>query len=303
MTAAATALDTPASSAAQPLKVDSPVEQLLADAKRACCAARAGVKAEEEGRARFASGTMDLAKALLALRQLCQNDNRVFHRLLSDNGLGEDVLTAHERAALIGFAEHPEIAERVLAATNKRSWKTIWLTEIKSQVDAQRSVVRLDNTPSKSEPNRGGRPPKAPTQSDESPENIIERELVGKCASEWLSADKMALRIRRAPNAVRDNLKPMMVKGLVEQRKAADGVAIEYLIANNKPGAPPDVEALKRKSDDLEFTLLEKDERIVELERALEEARAENVELRRRIARLEAVSDAGLSALPPETVH
>jgi hypothetical protein len=293
----------------QPLEAASPVEQLVADIKRFHAAARSGLEMEESGRARFLASTMDLASALLAGRELHQNDNNAFGAWLAANGLGSNFISDKDRWALLNMAAHREIATRVIAATKRNSWQHIWNYEIRPAVEGE-SVSQVRNTLSKPKPpNRGGRPPKTPTQSHSSPENIIERELLAKCSGEWLTADKMASRIRRAVDPTRGVLKTMDVKGLVEQRKAAGNVAtesIEFRVDDNKPDAPPDVvalETLKRQADDLEFTLPEKNERIADLERLLEEAFAENDDLKRRVAQLEALSGVGPSALQPETVH
>jgi hypothetical protein len=296
-----------------PANANCEAADLIANIKRHLATARSGLEMEAGGRTQWRSNTMDLAKALLAGRELCQNDNNAFHTWLDDNGLGKDVLTAHERAGLIGIAEHPDIAELVLATTVKRSWKTIWLDEIKPEVDALKRVVTPDNSP------RGGRPRKAPTQNNEPVETVVERELVAKCSgSEWRTIDKMSSLIQRAPSSVRDVLKNMAGRELVEQQKGADGVGIEYRITNERDATTPDVEALKAKivalrqqTDDLEFKVLEKDERITELERLLAEAHAKNDDLKQRIARLEALPDVdrheSIEAEPTkserETVH
>jgi hypothetical protein len=287
---------------------DAPVDcvQLLANVKESCLAARASLKTEEGARVAWRDQTARLGAALLALREFCQNDSRTFHCLLSDNGLGEDFISKDDRAGLIGIAEHWEIAERVLATTVKRSWRTIWLDQIKPEVDARR--VRTPANP------RGGRPRKAPpVQSNEPPEDVAERELIAQCPGpEWRTADKMASTVNRALNFVRDILKSMAARGLVEQRKAADNISIEYRIVACMPverDAPPDVEALKRQIDDLKFAELEKDELIADLEQRLEEAHTENAGLRQRIAQLESLSGADQHKpdeaieSKPETVH
>jgi hypothetical protein len=288
-----------------PADANREAADLIANIKRLLDAARSGLEMEGSGRTQWRSSTMDLAKALLAGRELCQGDTKTFHRWLSDKGLGEGVLTAHERAGLIGIAEHPAVAERVLAKTAKRSWKTIWLDEIKPEVDALKRVVTPDNSA------RGGRPRKAPIQSNEPIEDVVERALIAKCSDpEWRVIDKMASTVNRAPNFVRDIIKRLKARGLVEQRKAADSTGIEYrIIAPVERDAPPDVEALKRQIDDLEFAGLEKDERIAELEGLLEAARSEIAGLRERIAQRESIEDAGQHSpdesieSKPETVH
>jgi hypothetical protein len=295
-----TPLDTPASPAAQPPEAARSTEQLISDAKAAHFAARVSLEAEEGARASWCEHTLKLSSSLFVLRQLCQNNNKTFHRLLNDNGLGEDFINKDDRPALLNMAEHPDVAKEVLAATQSRSWQLIWREGIRPKVE-EKGILNAKKTPSG--PNRGGRPRKAPTPSDGPPESVVERELIAKCSSpEWLPLDKLASAINRAPSFTRDVLKTMDAKGLVEQRKAADGVAIEYRI-HDKRDATPDVVALKCQVDDLEKTILGKDERIADLERLLEEAFAENDDLKQRIARLEAVSDVGPSALQPETVH
>jgi hypothetical protein len=98
---------------------------LIADIKASFAAARAGAKAEEEGRAAWRDNTMKLAKALLSGRELHQNHNNAFGVWLDAGRLGEDLISHIDRAALINMAEHSEISERVLAKTTRRSWQHI----------------------------------------------------------------------------------------------------------------------------------------------------------------------------------
>jgi hypothetical protein len=100
-------------------------------------AAMDGLKQESDGVAAFRSSTMPLARELIRGRQRHQNDNNAFGAWLKANGLGDDFISKDDRAALIGMAEHPEIAEAVLNVTGKRSWRTIWLDEIVPKVEAE----------------------------------------------------------------------------------------------------------------------------------------------------------------------
>jgi hypothetical protein len=132
---------------------------LAVDIKASFAAARAGAKAEEYGRAAWRDNSMKLGKGLLLGRERHQNDNNAFNVWLNDNGLGEDLISKDDRAALIRMAEHLEIAERVLATTQRRSWQLIWREEIAPEVEVSggfRSVTKTPENPSANP--RGGRP-------------------------------------------------------------------------------------------------------------------------------------------------
>jgi hypothetical protein len=289
-----------------PLGAGRGLAEIAADIRAYYAATRSGLKAEKDGRADYCSNTMKLAAAVRLGRQLHQNDNVAFGAWFA-NEFGDDFINKNERAALIRIAEYPDIAERVLATTESRSWELIG-------AEIRKSVPSARNTPS---PNRGGRPRKALVQSNEPIGIIVERGLIAKCSdSQWRTVDQMELFARRTANFIRDVLEDMAARGLVEQRKAADNISIEYRIID-KRDAPLGVEALRRRIADLEFAELEKDERIADLERLLAEAHTENAGLRQRIARLEALSDADRDAsqqvrepdeteaieAKPETIH
>jgi hypothetical protein len=116
-------------------------------------AALAGLRQEADGAAAWRHGTMALASVLRQGRLLHRNDNVQFGLWLKANGLSDDFISKDDRAALIGMAEHPEIAIAVLETTAKRSWRTIWLDEIVSKVEEAGGFRRAAKTPSgKQEP-------------------------------------------------------------------------------------------------------------------------------------------------------
>ena len=90
---------------------------------------------------------MKLGRGLLLGREWHQNDNNAFNVWLNDNELAEDLISKDDRAALIGMAEHPEIAERVLATTQRRSWQLIWREEIAPEVEVWGVFVALRKPP------------------------------------------------------------------------------------------------------------------------------------------------------------
>jgi predicted transcriptional regulator len=179
---------------------------LAADIRAFLAAARAGVKAEEGGRAVWTDNTKKLGKALLSGRELHQNDNNAFNVWLNENELS-DLVNKDERAALIRMAEYPEIAEQVLATTTSRSWQLIGI-EIAGVLNAQ-------NTPSKPKPNRGGRPrnpdatrvrKKTPAPSAD-PIDDVARELATKCADDKpCTIAQLAQKIQLASSAVEQAL-------------------------------------------------------------------------------------------------
>jgi predicted transcriptional regulator len=258
---------------------------LVADIKASFVAARSGAKAEEDGRATWRDNTLKLAKALLAGRELHQNDNNAFGAWLDASGLGEDFISDKDRWALIKMAEHPQIAERILATTSRRSWRHIWAEEIAHEVEAE-GVSHVGNTPS----NRGGRPRcphlrKTPVPSADPIDDVVS-EAIAKFAdpkAEWRTVPRMAQILMRAESAVREALKRLNDDGLLEQRKTADGIGIEYRI-NGEP------------KDDLRRELAEAHARIAEL---IEE----NAELKLRIARLEEqLGEGGAEPNAPVTI-
>jgi hypothetical protein len=201
---------------------------LAVDAKAFFVAARSGAKAEEDGRAAWRDNTMNLARTLLAARELHQNDTRAFGAWFKDSGLG-DLMNANERAALIGMAENPGITGHILATTHRRSWELIWREDIKPEI--KRTVTSARNSPS-----RGGRP----SQSHNAPAPIQDNDPIAdlacmytdKCSDEvWRTVPKIATVLGRvADSAVRDMLKRLDGDGSLEKQRGADGVTIEFRI-------------------------------------------------------------------------
>jgi hypothetical protein len=265
---------------------------LVAEINAFFAAARSGAEVEENGRAAWRDNTMKLGKALLAGRELHQNDSNAFHAWLETNGLGDDLISKDERFSLIGMAEHPEVTERVLATTARRSWREIWRLEIAPEIERPRGGSQPENPPAKSKPNRGGRPrgSNAPAQSAgphaavaQAPhsalpiEDAVEHELLAKCSSPrpvWQRPDKMASIINRPVAVVKEALVRLHEKGLAEGHKGPEGIWFEYWVPDKS----------ERKATDS----LDADIRIIELEDENAELKRENVELKRQNAELKA---------------
>jgi hypothetical protein len=263
---------------------------LAVDIKASLAAARAGAKAEEDGRAAWRDNTMKLAKRLLSGRELHQNDNNAVGAGLNAGGLGEDLISHIDRAALINMAEHAEISERVLAKTTRRSWQHIWREEIVPGVKAK-GVIHVNKTR-----NWGARPHvrKTPTQSADPIDDVV-REVIAAFSgakAEWRTVSKMASTITRAESSVRDALKRL--GDAAKPRKNADR-NIEYRIngERNEPlvrasptepaPAEPGVafwrnllDAANVKIIELEEQDREKDARITQLEEQVRERDVEN---------------------------
>jgi hypothetical protein len=278
---------------------------LVADIKAFFVAARSGAKAEEDGRAIWRDNTMKLAKALLAGRELHQNDNNAFGSWLDATGLGEDLISHIDRAALISMAEHAEIAERVLAITTRRSWQHIWREEIAPEVEAK-GVIHVNKTPSNPKPNRGGRPRKAPAHSADPIDDVVREAVVNFTGpnAEWRTVRKMASIIGRADVAVKHAL--TRLGDAVGTRRGANGVDIECRIngernellalaglAKPAPVVEPTVaywrdllDAANVKIMELEEQDREKDARITQLEEQVRERDVEIAELKARLGEI-----------------
>jgi hypothetical protein len=270
---------------------------LFAEAKAFCAAARAGVKMEEDGRAAFRDNTMSLARTLLVIRERCQKNNKTFSAQLKDNGF-DALVNKDERGALILMAEHPEIAQRLLATTQSRSWQLVG-NEI-------RRVLSAQNTPSKAgrkaASNRGGRPRKAPVQSDD-PIADLAREIVAKCSDQRLTLPKLASMAGGvADSAVREALCHLKQAG---KRAGLDDVVVtnsgengreywidgeparETLKAAKAPAPSPDEPALPSRTGEDRDLLAVADVEIADLKRQLAEKDAEIARLHARIQELE----------------
>jgi hypothetical protein len=131
-----------------------------------------GLKQESDGAAAWRASTLSLARELLKGRQLHQNDNVAFGAWLKASGL-DDFLGHMDRAALIGMAEHPDIAATVLEKTARRSWREIWRLEIAPEVERAGGFISPAKTPSgKQKPGRPRQPKAdkpAPAEAPASP--------------------------------------------------------------------------------------------------------------------------------------
>jgi predicted transcriptional regulator len=233
---------------------------LVVKIKASFVAAHVGAKAEEDGRAAWRGNTMKLGKGLLLGRELHQNDNNAFNVWLNDNGLGEDLISKDDRAALIGMAEHPEISERVLATTQRRSWQLIWREEIATEVEVSggfRSVTKTpENLPANPKGGRPRRPRMAPgrprmapdrlcASSAQPPDSIdnVRRALIDKCADgKQRTAHQIANKVQYAVSFVEPVLKSL---GDAVRVDSTDASAPLYLIES--PGVGDTMRELTEK--------------------------------------------------------
>jgi hypothetical protein len=206
---------------ANPTTDDVGSTALAANIKAFFAAAMSGVKAEEDGRAAWCENTLNLGKALLQGRELHQNDCNAFHAWLVDNELGESLLSHQDRSALIRMAEHAEIAERVLAATRRRSWRLIWDEEIWPEVENKRGVTSAGNPAGKQAPNRGGRPSKksVPQYPLDHITPLKQRIVEQFAGGRPVSVDKVMSRL----NAARVNVETALAGLGPQAKRLADG--------------------------------------------------------------------------------
>lgn len=90
-------------------------------------------------------GTLELAEALAEARARF-SDNKSFGRWLNAMP-GLDDLGSDDRAALIGMGRNLDIAREILNETTRRSWRLIWLEEIKPIVEPPSSQRCDDDAP------------------------------------------------------------------------------------------------------------------------------------------------------------
>jgi chemotaxis protein histidine kinase CheA len=119
--------------AAKPKKDADPLAVLAKEMRARFEQAMRGLKMMEHGRDEWAQGTCCLARKLREARERFPA-NQEFSAWLAANGLGEDVLSYNDRAALIHMGEHPEQMFNVLEETHRWSWQHIWDKELKPRL-------------------------------------------------------------------------------------------------------------------------------------------------------------------------
>jgi hypothetical protein len=110
------------------VKFPNELERLFEDAHRA-------VSMTSEGKQKFIEGKLLLSASLAAIRAKFQ-DNEAFGKSCAEHGLGENVVSRHDRAILIRWAERPDWTRTILEKTERTSVQTIhekeWLDTLPS---------------------------------------------------------------------------------------------------------------------------------------------------------------------------
>jgi hypothetical protein len=91
---------------------------------------------------------------------VCGGSTKKFHKWLKDNGLGTDVISANDRAALLGIAANPSIAKPILEKTTRMSWQLIWREEVQPEVE--RLCSHTNSHKKNGRPKGGGKTEDAP---------------------------------------------------------------------------------------------------------------------------------------------
>jgi len=83
------------------------------------------------GRAQWIDGTLELALVVAEVRR-DRPDHRAFSHWLAQNKFEQ--LHPNDRSALVGFAQDPKAARKMLEASNSISWRVIWEKRPKRQI-------------------------------------------------------------------------------------------------------------------------------------------------------------------------
>jgi hypothetical protein len=87
---------------------------------------------EAEGKKLWIEGTLELINILDSARKRLGSD-QAFGKWLTDSGYG-DLITRHDRSALLNMALHPNLTLEVLKQTHRRSWRHIWEEEVQPRL-------------------------------------------------------------------------------------------------------------------------------------------------------------------------
>jgi hypothetical protein len=263
---------------------------LAADIRKFLDAARAGAKAEEDGRAAWRINTMRLAEALLTGRKLHQNDNNAFGRWLDANAPGNGVISDKDRWALLNMAEHVDAAGKALEVTTRRSWQLIWIEDIQPKVEVAKGFSNTGKPPGSPKPHgrprtaakpvKASPPPKAQPPVSPKPATAHAEEIADvkrRHAEDIEALEAGHANALAAKDEVIANVKAKCIEALKdivgEQDKEIEALEAEHA---------EEIEALKREHAQI---LAAKDEQIV----ILKAARAKEVEaLHAEIAGLKA---------------
>ena len=85
---------------------------------------------------------MALAEQLRIARDECGSNDSAFGEWLREHECGGELMSAHDRMALLGMADHPVVARQQLEVTSRRSLQHIWRQEIQPQ-DARIAYCQL----------------------------------------------------------------------------------------------------------------------------------------------------------------
>jgi len=133
----------PATDTAAPTDIDPIVKSKL---ELAWGKIEKGLAQEAEGRKLWVDGTIELITILHDARERFPVDQE-FGKWLTDNGLGEDRITRHQRTALLNMALHPDLAREVLEETNRVSWEQIWIHQIQPRLPGTRQPPDGEEAP------------------------------------------------------------------------------------------------------------------------------------------------------------
>jgi hypothetical protein len=149
---------------------DGGTNDIADNIRRYHAAALAGLEQEKAGAEAWRENTWALACELKHGKEFCQNSNPAFSKWLQDRGLGEDVINADDRAALIKMAAHPEIAKEVLQTTTRRNWRLIWNNDIQPIV-VLRSAANMNGSKKLKDSKLKDSKPKDSNSKDSKPDN------------------------------------------------------------------------------------------------------------------------------------
>jgi hypothetical protein len=92
-----------------------------------------GAQQEAEGRKLWIEGTLELINILDDARNRLGSD-QAFGTWLTDNGYDENLITRHDRSALLNMALDLNLTREVLEQTHRRSWRHIWEEEVQPRL-------------------------------------------------------------------------------------------------------------------------------------------------------------------------
>src|SRR6516225_2667888 len=94
---------------------------------------QSAIRQEAEGRKLWIEGTLELINILDDARNRLGSD-QAFGTWLTDNGYDENLITRHDRSALLNMALDLNLTREVLEQTHRRSWRHIWEEEVQPRL-------------------------------------------------------------------------------------------------------------------------------------------------------------------------